>query len=65
MKVFIISTYKGYFQLAQRICNFNFPAGFDDKACNASRFPFKSTAQRIIKKHKLNKFNAEIEKIEI
>ena len=66
MTAFVIQTRRGWFTIAEKIAGWDFPAGHGSLQ-GATRFPFKSAAQSVIRRHGLDKapFHAHIEEIEI
>jgi hypothetical protein len=66
MTAFIIQTNRGYFEdFPRRFLSFSFPIKLNSNIECAMKFPFESAAWSSIKKHKLNKFSATVESIEI
>lgn len=66
MKVFKIETRKGFFSIPEKIGNYFFPKSCAASFKGATNFPFKSAAEKTIKKYKLDKapYFAHIEEYE-
>ena len=66
MKSFVIETRRGWWTIAEKLGQWSFPAGAGSLQ-GATRFPFKSAAQSVIKRAGLDKapFHAHIEEIEL
>ena len=62
MKVFIIQDRKGWVSLPEKITSYFFPLSFGTKQ-GATQFPFKSAAQKAIKKYHLE-MTAHVEESE-
>ena len=63
MKYFCVESRRGWVAIPEKIGGFSFPLSFG-LLQGATRFPFKSAAQRAIKKYKLEK-NAHVEQFEL
>lgn len=61
MKVFVIENRLGFVCLPEKIASFSFPLTFGSLN-GATQFPFKSAANKVIKKYHLK--NAHIEEFE-
>ena len=66
MTAFIIETRRGFVALPERIANYNFPLSFGSREA-ATQFPFKSAADKSIRKYHLTDapLHAHVEPIEI
>ena len=66
MTAFVIETRRGFWAIAEKLGQWQFPAG-PGSLQGATRFPFKSAAQSVIRRHGLDKapFHAHVEEIEI
>lgn len=61
MKIFKIEDRRGWVALPERIAGYSFPLSFGSIE-GATSFPFKSVAQKIIKKYNL--FSAHVEELD-
>ena len=62
MKIYLIEDRQGWVALPERIAGYSFPLSFGSKQ-GATQFPFKSCAQKAIKKYHLEN-TAHVEEFE-